>query len=145
MDIFIATEHLAGADDMAGGVSGVLRPAFSQLGRVAADGGVLIIDWAGGLGSHRRSVLAATSLDSILARRGITGMTIVATTNAAEERIDEARATLAATKVVAPGFRTVIPLNKRTGGFKFTLNLPAFAETVWFESYAAIGMSSSRA
>ena len=125
-DVHIATEEIARAEGIPGGIVGLLAPALAKLSWVADNNGVMIFDWPGGAGQHRLTFLVAAQFNERLKRRGMRAISFVLTT-ALSERIQEASRILKRTAEVAPDFRRVLVLNEVAGEFPHPENSAAYA------------------
>jgi hypothetical protein len=117
-DLFIATEDFKRAQELPGGLVGVLRPLFDAIERAAKANAVVIIDWPGGQAQNRLQVLAATGFDQRLAELQVAGLSVVVTT-CLSDRMRQAAANLVKTHEVAPSLQRALLLNERGGAFKF--------------------------
>ncbi|MCW5688738.1 MAG: hypothetical protein KIT76_09360 [Pseudolabrys sp.] len=117
-DVYIPIEDFAGAYDKPGGIAGVLQPLSATIVAAERTRRVIIVDWAGGSARHHIEFLAKTRLDATLAALGITGLSIVVTTNRTEQ-MREAAANLQQLATVAPAMHRGLLLNKRYGKFSF--------------------------
>jgi hypothetical protein len=98
----------------------VLRPLYDALQKAAQDDTrpVVIVDWAGGLSSHRAKIFAATRFDDRLADVGMRGRTMVLTTSLSD-RMRQAADLIAQTRTITPGLDVALVLNHRVGPFRF--------------------------
>jgi hypothetical protein len=117
-DVFIPTEDFSRAGELPGGLVGVLTPLYAAIRRAREEGAVLILDWPSGLARHRLEIMAATRFDERLAGMGMTGLSLIVTTNATD-RMAQAGDNLAMLEKVAPGLQRGLVLNCRTGDFDF--------------------------
>lgn len=117
-DVTIPTENISLSEKAAGGVVSVLKPAYDLLPKVQAEGGAIIVDWAGGLGTTRLKILGAARLDEALERMGFRRVSFVLTTSVLE-RMEEAKKTILETRDYAPGFENVLVFSERAGNFEF--------------------------
>jgi hypothetical protein len=129
-DLFIAVEDFRRAQELPGGLAGVLRPLYLAIERAAKTGAVVIIDWAGGQAQNRLEALAATQFDRRLMELGLAGLSVIVTTSAAD-RMHQAAANLARTAEAAPLLQRALLLNARGGGFEFA---PGSAPAAAFKS-----------
>ena len=117
-EILIPTENIAQAEQLPGGVVGVLAPVFERIQNLKA-GQALILDWPGGCGEHRLEGWAASGIGEMLADRGVTAMSFFLTISV-PDRMVETRKAMALSAQVAPELPRVLVLNERLGGFAFT-------------------------
>lgn len=115
-DIFIALEGFTTAAARTGGLVGVLSPLFEAVLQIRQTGRAVIVDWPGGTAAHRLEVLAATNFDTILARMGIRGMSIVMTSSSAEH-MGQAERYLKGLEKVVPNLPRALGLSGRNGPF----------------------------
>jgi hypothetical protein len=113
--ILIPTENFALAEQLPGGVVGVLAPVFERIPNLKA-GQALILDWAGGCGEHRLEAWAAAGIGEALAENGVAAMSFYITINV-PDRMVEIREALAMSAQIAPELPRVLVLNERLGGF----------------------------
>ncbi len=117
-DVFIPVENFSRAGDLAGGIVGVLTPFFDAIVRARDEGKTLIMDWPAGAARQRLEAMAATRFDERMAALGMTGLSLVVTTNASD-RMAEAAENLNLLAQVAPGLQRGVVLNSRAGDFNF--------------------------
>lgn len=117
-DVYIAVEDFAQASQRPGGIAGVLQPLSTTIIAAARTRRVVIADWAGGLARHHLEYLAKTHLDTTLTHVGITGLSIVTTTNRTEQ-MRQAAANLRDLATITPGLHRGLLLNERFGAFAF--------------------------
>jgi hypothetical protein len=119
-DIHIASEDFADAARLPGGEVAVLRPLYDALQKAAQDDAkpVVIVDWAGGLSSHRAKIFAATRFDDRLADVGMRGRTMVLTTSLSD-RMRQAAELIGQTRTITPTLDVALVLNRRVGHFRF--------------------------
>ncbi len=126
-DVYIPVEDFAQASQRPGGLAGILSPLSAAIAKSAQTGGITIADWAGGLARHHAAFLTTTHFDEQLAALGVTGLSIVASTN----RLDQMRQSaenLRSLAATAPGLHRALLLNERFGKFEFMAGSgPAFA------------------
>lgn len=119
-DIHIASEDFADAARLPGAEVAVLRPVYAALQKAAKDDAktVVIVDWAGGLSSHRAKIYAATRFDDRLASVGMRGLS-VATTTSLSDRMRQAAELVTQTRTITPNLDVALALNHRVGPFRF--------------------------
>jgi hypothetical protein len=119
-DIHIASEDFADAARLPGAEVAVLRPLYGALQKAAKDDAkpVVIVDWAGGLSSHRAKIYAATRFDDRLADVGMRGLTVVVTTSLSD-RMRQAAELVTQTRTITPNLDVALALNYRVGPFRF--------------------------
>jgi len=116
--IFIETEVFADAANRNAGVVGVLEPVFEAILGINKVKDAVIIDWAGGLSTHRLEVLAATGFDNVLGAMQLRAISAVVTTNSVEH-LRQAESYLHRLKTIAPEMQHSIVLSCKSGSFTF--------------------------
>src|SRR6185437_6068992 len=100
-DVYVAVEEFTQASQRPGGIAGVLQPLAAKILALRNTRSAVIVDWGGGLARHHLEYLAKTHLDALLAKYGITGLSLVATTSLTEP-MRQAAANLRDLATVAP-------------------------------------------
>jgi hypothetical protein len=119
-DIHISAEDFAASARLPGGEVALLKPVFDHLESVARKDKrpVTVIDWGGGLAEYRAKIWASTRLDARLADFNMQGLSIVTTTSLVD-RMRHARDLIEQTRLITPGLRIALLLNRRAGNFTF--------------------------
>lgn len=118
--VHIDTEDFAAAARLPGAEVAILRPVFELIEEAAKSDAqpVILVDWGGGLATHRAKIYAATRFDARLAELNMRGLSMVVTTSLTD-RMSQAAELIAQTRVIAPELDVALLLNRRAGSFAF--------------------------
>ncbi|MBD3847499.1 hypothetical protein IED13_17500 [Bosea sp. SSUT16] len=122
-DVLVPVEEIGQAGRVVGGIVGVMEPALTAVTRMIERGGVVVMDWGGGLGEYRLELLAATGLDHVLAQENIPAWTIVVATDI-ETSMAQALRVLERTALMAPELQRAVVLNRLHGAFDAASSTP---------------------
>jgi hypothetical protein len=118
--VHIDTEDFAAAARLPGAEVAVLRPLFELIEEAAKSDAqpVILVDWGGGLATHRAKIYAATRFDARLGELNMRGLSMVVTTSLTD-RMSQAAELIGQTRMIAPELDVALLLNRRAGSFNF--------------------------
>jgi len=122
-DVLVPVEEIGKAGKVVGGIVGILEPALAAVTRMLHGGGVVIMDWGGGLGDYRLKLLATTGLGQILAQEGIPAWSVVVATGI-ETSMAQGLRVLERTAQIAPDLKRALVLNQLHGNFDVASSTP---------------------
>lgn len=122
-DVLVPVEEIGKAGKVVGGIVGILEPALAAVTRMLHGGGVVIMDWGGGLGDYRLELLATTGLGQILAQEGIPAWSVVVATGI-ETSMAQGLRVLERTAQIAPDLKRALVLNQLHGNFDVASSTP---------------------
>ena len=137
-DVLVPVEAIGQAGKVVGGIAGVMGPALAAVERMIEQGGVVVMDWGGGLGDYRLELLATTELGQSLAQEGIPAWSIVVATGI-ETSMGQALRVLEMTAQIAPELQRAVVLNRLHGDFGAASSTPQGRKEAALLSHRGLG------